>query len=130
MQTRIVVKTHKHMSAVIARIQQTTHQRKHSDTRRHQWRLRFGTPGTATADDGSVSAESIYISTQDISASGLGFIANRDLKPGQTLLVTIETDFGDIEIPCTVMHSTVTIGGHKVGVQFHLSDEDGQDDEG
>lgn len=124
MQTRIVVKTHKQMETVIARIQQTTHQQEHSDMRRDQWRLRFGTPGTATQDDGLPVSEPIYISTQDISTGGLGFLANRELKSGQKLLITIETDFGDIEIPATVMHSTTTIGGNKVGVRFDLGDDD------
>jgi len=119
----IIVRTRRQMERVIEQIKRATNQETRSEWRRGQCRVQFATPGTVSHNEPSHSSQPIYISTYDISVGGLGFFSSRDLHPGEKLLVAIETDFGDLEIPATVMRSTGTLGHYRIGVRFDLEND-------
>ena len=121
METKIAVTTWKQMDEIFQKIMDSTLQEDNDEGRREKWRAMYSTMGTASHSD-QPRGETIYISCRDISATGLGFFSNKDLDSDDSLLVSLEMDFGIVEIPCKVMHSTATVGGYKVGVKFDLQD--------
>ena len=86
------------------------------DARRYKWL----TAGTVTFVDYKDYSEPLCITTYTISVNGLDFRSPRMLEPGCKILLTLETDEGQLRIPATVVHSTPSIGLPTVGVSFDL----------
>lgn len=120
MTAQIVVKTREQMEYVIEQIKQTTESSDIPDKRRANWRLMYGMQGTVMEEDQVNGTDPIYVTTRDISVEGLGFLTSHKLERGQHLVITIDTEFGDLEVTGQVVHSTRTIGGFKVGVRFDI----------
>jgi c-di-GMP-binding flagellar brake protein YcgR len=123
MDVRVVVRTKKQMQEILRQIHSESDATSRTDGRRQAFRATFGAMGSITCTSAGKTADEIYISTRDISEMGLGFLTKADMRTGQTVVVTLDTDHGTIEIPGTVVHCTTTLGGKKVGVQFNLVDE-------
>jgi c-di-GMP-binding flagellar brake protein YcgR len=120
MDVKIVVETKSQMRRLIDQMRASSEQPDRSDGRRGQWRLILASPGIVEIEDTEGSDEPIYVTTRDISTEGLGFLTRKQLEEGQKLIMNIETDLGEVEIPATVMHCTQTVGMFKVGVKFDL----------
>jgi len=74
------------------------------------------------------SSEPLFVTLGHISRDGLDFRSSRRLQPGQKVLVTLETDEGELQIPATVVHSTESVVRFVVGVKFDLQDSCQTDD--
>lgn len=124
MDVRVVVRTKKQMQEILRQIHaESEDMAARTDGRRQAFRATFGAMGSITCTSHGKPNEEIYISTRDISEMGLGFLTKADMRAGQTVVVTLDTDHGTIEIPGTVVHCTTTLGGKKVGVRFDLVDD-------
>ena len=90
------------------------------EAKRACWRYRWVVPGTIVFVDSKDSSRLLFITTSTISAEGLDFRSPRILEPGCKVLITLETDEGQMQIPATVTHSTESVGMPIVGVAFDL----------
>ncbi len=88
--------------------------------KRSSWRRMWVSPATIEFVDSKDSSEPVYITTRSISAHGVDFRSSRMPKPGCKLLMSLETDHGELQIPATVMHSTQSVGMPITGVRFDL----------
>ena len=70
--------------------------------------------------DSRDSSEPLYITTRSISAEGLDFHSPHAFEPDCKVLIILETDEGELQIPATVMHSTESVGMPITGVRFDL----------
>ncbi len=122
MKARIVIKTMQQMGRIIQLIKEATLQEEGTDGRRGHWRLEYGTPGIIVPEQDANLFEPIYVTTRDISLEGVGFFSTHRLRPGQRILITVETDFGDLEVPAKVVHTNGTVGGFKIGAKFLLDE--------
>jgi hypothetical protein len=87
--------------------------------RRAKVRYDYGTCGRLISEEESAS-DPVYITINDVSAGGVGFFASHQVEKGSRILITLETDFGDLEISGVVAHCTPTVGGYRAGVSFEL----------
>ena len=121
MQNKARIETTAQMQKFIDELYNLTEQKEASEIKRKQWRLTYTTDGDVKIQS-EIAAEPIYITTEDISVSGLGFVTKHQFHPGEKILIRIETDKGEIKIAGTVVHCTPTVGMLKVGVKFDLVD--------
>ena len=77
-------------------------------------------PATVKLLDSNGSPEPLYVNTRTICAEGLDFHSPHELKHGCKVLMTLETDEGELQIPATVVHLTQSVGMPIVGVRFDL----------
>lgn len=123
MKARIFVRTHDQMKQFVKQLRKSAGQIEKPDGRRASWRLAHAVPGVVEVDEPLALSEPIYIVTRDISVDGLGFMSHQKLRPGQKLLITIETDAGELEIPTVVVHATASVGMFKIGVKFDFEED-------
>lgn len=122
MDIKIVVETKSHLAKLVEQLQAGPPAEEGPGARRKHWRLKFATPGSLAGDPSLATNEPVYMTTHDISAGGVGFLCRNELEPGQRLVLLIETDIGDVEVPGIVRHCTATVGMYKVGIEFDLID--------
>ena len=118
-----VAEVTKSIERLLAQIELSTGQKPASEYRRVPWRYRWVTPATVEVVDSKGPAELLYITTRSISTEGLDFRSSRILELGCKVLITLETDEGQIQIPAIVKHSTESVGMPIVGVAFDPQDE-------
>ena len=104
----------------LEQIERSTKQRNLDDARRESWRYLWAAAGTVELVDCKDSAKPLYITTHCISAESLDFHSPRTLDPGCKVLINLETDEGQLQIPATVVHCTPSVGKPLVGVTFDL----------
>ena len=107
----------KSIERLLEQIEHSTGQTPEADAKRASWRYEWVAPATVELVD---STEPLFVTIQSISAQGLGFCSPRTFEPGCKLIITIETDEGDLRIPATVIHSRNSVGMPIVGVSFDL----------
>ena len=125
MDVKIIVETQSQMQTLIEQLRCFTDQEERTDeSRRRSWRLMYAAHGVIdySESESDSNNEPIYITTRDISPTGLGFLTKQELQIGQKLIIFLDTDFGQVEITCHVVHCTPTIGMYKTGVKFDLLD--------
>jgi len=91
-----------------------------SEARRASWRYTLLAPATVEFVDPVDSPKLLYVTTRTITAHSLDFRSPSVLERGQKLLITLDTDEGQLRIPATVVHSTESVGMPIVGVEFDL----------
>ena len=102
---------------LLEQIKGSTEQTPEPDDKRASCRYEWAAPATVELVD---SPEPLFITTQNISAQGLGFRSPRTFEPGSKVIITLESDEGDLRIPATVIHSRESVGMPIVGVAFDL----------
>ena len=105
---------------LLEQIERSTKQRNLDDARRTSWRYMWAAAGTVELIDSKDSAKPLYITTHCISAESLDFHSPRTLERGCKVLINLETDEGQLQIPATVVHCTPSVGKPLVGVNFDL----------
>ena len=88
--------------------------------KRAVWRHKWVTPVMVEFVNSKGSSELLYVVTRTISAEGLDFRSPRMLERGLKVLIFLETEEAQLQIPATVMHSTESVGMPIIGVKFHL----------
>ncbi len=119
MQTKLRIETTSQMQKFIDELYALTNQKGASEIKRKQWRLVYVTDGKVNVDS-QKCCEPIYITTKDISVSGLGFMTKQKFQRDQKLIIRIETDSGEVELEGNVVHCTPSVGMYKVGVKLKL----------
>ena len=66
-------------------------------------------------------SELLLVTLGQISRDGLEFRSSQRLKVDQKVLVGLETDEGELQVPATVVHSTESGVRFIVGVRFDLA---------
>ena len=102
---------------LLEQIEHSTGQTREAETQRASCRYEWPAPATVELVG---SPESLFVTIQSISAQGLGFRSPRTFEPGCKVLITLETDEGELRIPATVIHSRESVGMPIVGVAFDL----------
>jgi len=118
MNVKITVETQSQMKRLVDQLQSGSGQAKGSEWRRTEWRLSIAIPGAVGAD--GAQTEPLYVTTRDISVGGTGFLSFHPLKLNLKVVVLLDTELGEIEIPATVVHCTGSVGAYKIGVRFDL----------
>ncbi len=122
MDVKIVVETKGQMYKLVEQLRDAYPQSILPEYRRNHFRLVMALPARVEIKENKGTNDLIYVTTCDISTDGLGFLSPKSLKPKQKLVVNIETEIGEVEVPATVIHCTGTVGMNKVGVKFDLID--------
>ncbi len=124
----------KQINRLLELIEHSTNQKPQNDARRASFRYIW--PGHATVQlvDSNGSSEPLFITLGHISRSGLEFRSTRRFQLDQKLLITLEIEEGQLQIPATVVHSTQSVLKFVIGVKFDLldicqTDDDGQADD-
>lgn len=107
---------------LLKQIELSTGQKQIPDTKRSPWRYTWVVPATAEVVGSKDLSEPLHITTRTISAEGLDFHSPSMLEPDTKVLIKLDTDEGKLQIPATVIHSTVSVGMPLVGVTFDLAD--------
>ncbi len=115
-----VAEVTKHIGRLLEQIELASGQKQIPIAKRATWRHRWVTPATVEFVDSKDSSEPLYVTTRSISAQGLDFRSARMLDRGCKVLISLETDEGELQIRATVMHSTESVGMPVIGVTFDL----------
>ena len=110
----------KRIGRLLEQVELSTGQKPATDHRRVSWRYTYSTSVTVTLVDPDTSSEPLFVTLQHISADGLDFYSSGKFRRGQKVLITVETDDDDLQIPATVVHSTASAGRPIIGVRFDL----------
>ena len=113
---------------LLEQIERTTGQKPQPDARRASFRYAWPVQATIELVDADDSSEPLFVTVGHISRDGSDFRSSRELEPDEKVLVTLETDQGQLQIPATVVHSTQSIVKFVIGVKFNLEDS-GQADQ-
>ena len=114
---------------LMEQIERSATQKPQEDARRASFRYAWPVQATIELVDADDSSEPLFVTVGHISRDGSDFRSSRELEPGQKVLVTLETDQGQLQIPATVVHSTQSIVKFIIGVKFNLQDSGQADDE-
>ena len=104
----------------LEQIELATEQKPLSETRRASWRYTSAVFATLESNDPNDPFDLLHITATSISAEGLHFRSPRAFERGAKVLITLDTDQGQLKIPATVMHSTTSVGMPIVGLKFDL----------
>ncbi len=113
-----VAEVTKHIERLLEQIERTTGQKPVPDARRASFRYIWLAPATVKLVDSQSPSEPLLVTLGHISRDGLEFRSSRRLKVDQKVLVGLETDEGELQIPATVAHSTESGVRFVVGVRF------------
>ena len=113
-----VIEVKKDIERLSAQIELSSGQKPASEYRRAPWRHKWTAPATVEPISLNDSSEPLYVTICTISAHGLDFRSPRMFERGCKVLITLETDKGELQIPATVIHSTESVGMPIVGVSF------------
>ena len=123
-----VTEVRKRINRLLEQIERTTGQKPQPDARRASFRYAWPAHATVELVDPDNSSEPLFVTLGHISRDGLDFRSSRKLQSDQKVLVTLETDEGELQIPATVVHSTESVVRFVVGVKFDLQDSCQADD--
>ena len=123
-----VTEVRKRINCLLEQIESATNQEPQPDARRASFRYAWPVRATVELVDPDNSSEPLFVTLGYISRDGLDFRSSRKLQPDQKLLITLETDEGELQIPATVVHSTESVGRSIIGVKFDLQDSCQADD--
>ena len=115
-----VIDVTKRIERLLEQIERTTGQKPVSEARRDSLRYIWLAPATVILVDSQSPSEPLLVTLGHISRDGLEFRSSRRIKVDQKVLVSLETDEGELQIPATVVHSTESVSGFLVGVAFDL----------
>ena len=115
-----VAEVTKHIERLLEQIEISTGQAQAPTGKRATWRYGWVASARVELDDSRDSSEPLYITTRSISAEGLDFYSPHVFERDCKVLIILETDEGELQIPATVMHSTESVGMPITGVHFDL----------
>jgi len=115
-----VAEVTKSIERLLEQIQRSTGQTPEAEAKRATWRYKWAAPATVEFVDPKDSSGPVCITTRTISAQGLDFCSPNRPKPGCKVLINLETDEGELQIPATVVYCTESVGMPSVGVRFDL----------
>ena len=123
-----VTELKKHINRLLEQIELSTNQKPGPDARRASFRYTWPAHASVKLVGPDDSSEPLFVTLGHISRDGLDFRSSRRLQPDQKVLVTVETDEGELQIPATVVHSTESVVGFVVAVKFDPQDSCQTDD--
>ncbi len=116
------------IDSLLNQIERSLHAGTQTDGRRDSFRYVW--PGHAAVQlvDSNGSSEPLLVTVGHISRNSLDFRSPQRFKIDQKLLIILETDQGQLQIPATVMHTTESVLKFVIGVKFDLPDNCQTDD--
>ena len=118
----------KHIEHLLEQIERSTNQEPQPDARHASFRYAWPAHATVELVDADNSSEPLSVTLEHISRDGLDFRSSRSFQPDQKVLISLETDEGELQIAATVVHSTESVEKFVVGVKFDLQDSCEGDD--
>ncbi len=115
-----VAEVTKHIERLLEQIKLSAGQGQVPDAKRAAWRYAWVASARVELVDSGDSSEPLYITIRNISTEGLDFHSPHAFEPDCKVLIILETDEGELQIPATVMHSTESVGMPITGVRFDL----------
>ncbi len=123
-----VTEVRKRINRLLEQIEHTTGQKPPPDARRASFRYAWPAQATVELVEADNSSEPLFVTVGHISRDSLDFRSSQRLQLDQKVLITLETDEGQLQIPATVVHSTESVVRFVVGVKFDLQDNCQTDD--
>lgn len=117
------------LEELLKKIELCTGQEQLADGRRTVWRYEWTASATVRCLEPDGPSEPLYVTTSHISPIGLNFRCSHAIQPGQKVIITLDTEDGDLEMPGRVMHSTGSVGRNIIGVKFELAESPPTDNE-
>ncbi len=108
----------KHIERLLEEIERTTGQTPVSEAKRGSFRYVRLAPATIKLVDSQSPSEPLLVTVANISRDGLDFRSSRRFQLQEKVLISLETDEGELQIPATVVHSTESGVRFVVGVRF------------
>ena len=117
------------VNRLLEQIERSSNQAAQSDARRASFRYVW--PGHATVQplDPDDSSEPLLVTVAHITRDSLDFRSPRRFQIDQKVLITLETDQGQLQIPATVVHTTESVVKFIIGVKFNLHDSGQTEDD-
>ena len=115
-----VTEVRERITRFVEQIERATNQEPGPDARRASFRYAWPAHATVQLVGPNEPSEPLFVTLGHISRDGLDFRCSRRLTLEQKLLVSVETDEGELQIAATVVHSTESVAGFVVGVRFGL----------
>ena len=88
------------------------------ETRRTAPRFLMAEPVDVMIDSDETPADVILASGRDISSNGIGIYANKPIRAGTEMIVSIESGTDRLLAKAVAVHSTMSVGLYKVGARF------------
>ena len=108
------------INRLLEQIELSSDQKSRSDRRRASFRHAWPAHATVELVGPDDSSEPLLVSLSRISRDGLDFRSSRRFQLEQKVLISLETDEGELQIPATVVHTTESGVRFVVGVKFDL----------
>ena len=115
-----VTEIKRHIDRLLEQIERSTNQESRPDARRASFRYAWPAHATVELVGPDDSSEPLLVSLSRISRDGLDFRSSRWFQLQQKVLISLETDEGELQIPATVVHTTESGVRFVVGVKFDL----------
>ena len=116
------------LDRLLEQVASATNQEPQIDARRASFRYAWPAHATVELVETNNSSEPLLVTVGHISQDGVDFRSSRKLESEQKVLITLETNQGQLQIPATVVHSTQSVVKFVVGVKFDLQDNCQTDD--
>ena len=120
-----IEQTKARIERLLEEIGRSSGQRELEEARRKDWRYTWAVPATVQvvdSDDSQGSSEPLYVTTHNISTENMDFYSPQELDLGCKVIVTLQTEEGQLSIPGTVLHSISSVGKPLVAVTFDLDE--------
>ena len=110
------------LAGLLKKIELCMGQEQLTDGRRSAWRYEWTASATVRCLEPGEPSEPLYVTTSHISPIGVNFRCSHAFEAGQKVMITLDTEDGDLEMPGRVMHSTCSVGRNVIGVKFDLEE--------
>ena len=112
----------KQIERLLEEIERSINQKPQNDARRASFRYVWPAHAAVELVDPDNSSGPLFVTLGHISRDGLDFRSPRRFQVDQKVLITLETDEGQLQIPATVVYSTQSVVKFATGVMFDLED--------
>ena len=113
------------LAKLLEHIERTTNQGPVDEARRSTWRYSWPTPATVElveAEGSEESSDPLYVTVHNISAECVDFYSPHELEMDSKVVITLETEDGQLSIPATVLSCISSVGKPLVAVRFDLDE--------
>lgn len=113
------------LAKLIEHIERSTDQTPLDEARRATWRYSWPAPATVKlveAEGSEESSDPLYVTVHNISAECVDFYSPHELEMDSKVVITLETEDGQLSIPATVLSCISSVGKPLVAVRFDLDE--------
>ena len=113
------------LEKLLEHIERSTNQEPVDEVRRNIWRYSWPVPATVElikAEGTEESSDPLYVTVHNISRESMDFYSPHELEMDTRVVITLDTEDGQLSIPATVLNSISSVGKPLVSVTFDLDE--------